>query len=173
MTESKPPSPRGRSAKTQQPLTFPEICRIWARHDHWPLVDAIRLSLELPPRALLPKIENAAMQRKIALRLELAVNCIPGTLEVINAEVPPSEFRVRPREFLLWNRQKHIEVPTQLSQSIEAWHQAPLGRNIRPDQADRVRVRVLAKYLWDLNPRLSTAEMIKRPEIHLRPGEPT
>src|SRR5690348_2491532 len=76
--------------------TFQQVCDMWARHDHWSVAEAIRLSLAVQPRLTLPKIRDPTLQARIKHRVELALNCVGVTLEIFNPKHHPMRFAFGP-----------------------------------------------------------------------------
>lgn len=140
---------------------------MWAKSDHWPLVDAIRLSLELPPR-LLGCPMDAKTARRLSVMLEIAQNCAGDSLTIINAEGSPDNYRVRPADFLLWAERKHYRIPEPLKEALKKEEQTPSQQapsRFRPEQRHRERARALAALFWAQEPTLTIRAMTERQEI--------
>lgn len=140
---------------------------MWAKSDHWPLEDAIRLSLELLPQLFSCPVDTKTT-RRLSVMLEIARNCAGDSLTIINAEDSPDNYRVRPADFLLWAERKDYPIPEPLQKALDkeeqtTSHQSP--SRFRPSQRHRERARALAALFWEQEPTLTIKAITERYEI--------
>lgn len=148
--------------------TYIEACRLWAKSDHWRLMDAVNLALGLLPRL----VQHGGLSVDIALQqkiiYEMALNCVDESLLVINPHAPEDQYRVRPREFLIWV-QKFLELPPELKEPLEElgsdFGKKEAPRKLSPKQSHRERCCGIAALLWATHPDLTKGQMANRPEI--------
>ena len=147
---------------------YTQACKDWSISDHWPLADAVNLILGLLPRIVQTEIptSEAAQQQKIIH--EIALNCVGDSLLVINTTVPEDQYRVRPREFIIW-AEKFLAVPQELKEYLEKagtdLGKKNVPRERSPQQRHRERCRGIAALLWAGDDTITKAQMAKRPEI--------
>ncbi|MCB1737474.1 MAG: hypothetical protein KDI42_05065 [Gammaproteobacteria bacterium] len=149
-------------------LTFLEICEVWVKSDHWPLEDACRLLLELPPRVLGASIDDAKRQLNLTMLLELATNCLGASLPTIAPDPSITDVRVAPDSFLEWARTHKFSRPRVLMESLYEARTGITGTSpdpLKKPERMKERTRAIAALLWHDNPEITIAAMCKRSEI--------
>lgn len=159
------------------PPAIEQVQALYARADHWPLEDAVRLLLALYPKALASAEEDSRTLRRVACFLDMARNCFGHSLpEPPKSGLPDAtEPRVRPIDAVNWfaaldpqgGPQALVDgVRRQADEqgATDSKGQAKT-RKLEPKQIHRHRCAGIAALLWQDNPDLPISKMALRPEL--------
>ena len=149
--------------------SFQSICKLWAKSDHWPLEDAVRLLLNQNPKVFSKSSKNEADPKSFNIILDIAQNCLGHSLTAIKNPHSERRLNVDPREFVAWAKKKDFAVPAELDLALNSLSPKRLdkyGSRLRQRKSNhRERVRAIAALLWGKSPEIEISEMINRSEI--------
>jgi len=152
-------------------LTYEQICDLWSRADHWPLSDAVRLMLEMPPKILEGELSSEAAV-KLDAHIELATNCIGESLPLLNKQrhkyFEPGEYRVRPTDAIAWAESFGLGISEVLKATVKKY-QKRKTEEYKTKLSDwnimEHRCRGIAALLWGQNPKTTLTDMVKKEEF--------
>ncbi len=149
--------------------SFQSICNLWAKSDHWPLEDAVRLLLNQTPKVFAKSSKNEVNPKSFNIILDIAQNCLGHSLTAIKNPHSERGLNVEPREFVAWAKKKDFAVPAELDLALNSLGPNSLdkyGSRLRQRKTNhRERVRAIAALLWSKSPEIEISEMVNRSEI--------
>lgn len=146
-------------------LSYEEVCKRWARADHWPLEDAIRLLLMQLPRSLQLDVQEDKQLDQMLLK-ELATNCLGSSLEASDIDLGDGP-RISPYALMDWADQKSVSIPEQLRDAIDQVRllEKKSKSYQRFSQTHKERCKGIAALLWREEPNVTIDAMKNRPEF--------
>ena len=154
-----------------QAPSFQAICKLWVKSDFWPIDDAIRLILGKPPSVFLNKTaKSGADDKSLDIVLNIALNCVGGTLNVVQDAKLPGKLRVKPLEIISWAKEKGFAIPPELDSAVHSYNRVQSETDASSligirSKYHRERVRAIATLLKDQDPKVELAKLISSPEV--------